>query len=171
MAIELTCDCGKGYRLNDDKVGKRFKCRDCGTLIQVPCVGDNHSEVSEMNDEVTGEVLPVRRRAGTKSSSTSCSKFCSALASRWHISWGMTSFVAIEFATTSKVTTEPSKVFPGVRFRAHSSHAVGLKENTRSSTKSATPIVMAERNTASSAVTGSEPIGMSDFMKCSRHAR
>lgn len=69
MAIELTCDCGKGYRLGDDKAGKRLKCRDCGTLIQVQCVGDNHSEVSEMSDQVTGEVLPVRRRVGTKSSS------------------------------------------------------------------------------------------------------
>ncbi len=69
MAIELTCDCGKGYRLNNDKAGKRFKCRDCSTLIQVPSADDNDSEVSETNDEVTGELLPVRRRAGTKSGS------------------------------------------------------------------------------------------------------
>ena len=69
MAIEITCDCGKAYRLNDDKAGKRFKCRDCGTLIQVPEPSADDSEFGDGEEEAMGEPLPVRRRSTTASGS------------------------------------------------------------------------------------------------------
>ncbi len=69
MAIEVTCECGKGYRVSDGKAGKRFKCRDCGTLIQVPEADDDHSEFGDTDQEPMGEPLPVRRRSKSASGS------------------------------------------------------------------------------------------------------
>lgn len=36
MTISVTCACGKEYRLGDDKAGRRFDCRECGTEVRVP---------------------------------------------------------------------------------------------------------------------------------------
>ena len=69
MAIEITCDCGKGYRLSDDKAGKRFKCRDCGTLIRVPSAVADDPEFGDGDEETLGEPLPVRRRSQSASGS------------------------------------------------------------------------------------------------------
>lgn len=63
MSIEVTCDCGKGYRLSDDKAGKQFKCRDCEALIRVPQANEDDSEFSGTDEETQGESLPVRRRS------------------------------------------------------------------------------------------------------------
>lgn len=39
MAIEFSChECGKELRTSDDKAGRRAKCPDCGTTIEVPSV-------------------------------------------------------------------------------------------------------------------------------------
>ncbi len=66
MSIEVTCDCGKGYRLSDDQADKRFKCRDCGTLLQLP----NTNEADGGNDddddvvmEAEQEYVPAHHRA------------------------------------------------------------------------------------------------------------
>lgn len=34
MPMTVTCDCGKKFRLPDDAAGKRFKCPECGEIIQ-----------------------------------------------------------------------------------------------------------------------------------------
>lgn len=37
MAIKFDCPhCGRVYRVKDDNVGRRFKCKDCGQIAQVP---------------------------------------------------------------------------------------------------------------------------------------
>ncbi len=37
MAISVSCnECGKEYNVKDDAAGKKFKCKDCGAVIQVP---------------------------------------------------------------------------------------------------------------------------------------
>lgn len=37
MPIEIACaQCGKKYRINEDKAGKKFRCKQCESLILVP---------------------------------------------------------------------------------------------------------------------------------------
>ncbi len=68
MAIEVTCDCGKAYRMNDDKVGKRFKCRECGALVRVPnASGDETDEDVDLGEDESGiepeaKYVPMHRR-------------------------------------------------------------------------------------------------------------
>lgn len=50
MTISVTCACGKEYRLGDDKAGRQFDCRECGTLIRVP-----RAERSEPEGTADGE--------------------------------------------------------------------------------------------------------------------
>lgn len=68
MPIEVTCDCGKRYRVSDDKVGKRFKCRECATLVRVPNVnGDETDEDVDIDEDELGiepeaKYVPMHRR-------------------------------------------------------------------------------------------------------------
>lgn len=69
MAIEITCDCGKGYRVSGVKAGKRFKCRDCGTLLQVPNTNDGATDDENDGDddvemEPDTEYVPAHHRGG-----------------------------------------------------------------------------------------------------------
>ena len=71
MAIEFTCDCGKGYRVSDGKAGKRFKCRDCGTLLQVPNANDETTNDEDNADddvemEPDANYVSSHRRAAAK---------------------------------------------------------------------------------------------------------
>ena len=37
MAWNVSCpECEKRYRVGEDKAGRKFRCRDCGTTIRVP---------------------------------------------------------------------------------------------------------------------------------------
>src|SRR5207237_4204437 len=36
MSINLTCECGKKLRVNEDKIGKRVKCPGCQAILTVP---------------------------------------------------------------------------------------------------------------------------------------
>lgn len=39
MTIAISCpDCGRAYRLPDDKAGKRIRCKNCPAVIPVPAV-------------------------------------------------------------------------------------------------------------------------------------
>jgi hypothetical protein len=38
MPIRFACQCGKGYKVADDRAGKRGKCSRCGAVIYVPIV-------------------------------------------------------------------------------------------------------------------------------------
>jgi len=41
MAINVACSsCGRQYTVKDDAAGKRFKCKDCEAVVEVPAVGD-----------------------------------------------------------------------------------------------------------------------------------
>ena len=67
MPISVTCDCGKGYRVSDDKAGKRFKCRECGTLLEVPESKADISDETNRDDddlemEPEAEYVPLHRR-------------------------------------------------------------------------------------------------------------
>ncbi len=35
MAIPLTCDCGHSMQVNDDLAGRKVRCRQCGTILEV----------------------------------------------------------------------------------------------------------------------------------------
>lgn len=66
MAIEITCDCGKGYRVSDGNAGKRFKCRDCGALLQVPNTNEGTGDETDEDDvemEPDAEYVSAHRRA------------------------------------------------------------------------------------------------------------
>ncbi len=74
MSIEVACDCGKGYRVSADKAGKRFKCRDCGTLLQVPNANDGTADDENDGDddvemEPDAEYVPAHHRAAAKARS------------------------------------------------------------------------------------------------------
>lgn len=60
MTISVTCQCGKGYRVSADKSGKRFKRRECGTLVRVPNAnGDAIDDDVDLGDD-DSEVAHVR---------------------------------------------------------------------------------------------------------------
>ena len=74
MTIAVTCDCGKSDRVSDDKAGLRFKCRDCGTLLQVPDADDEHSaDETDRDDDLEmepdAEYVPTHRRAAAEDQS------------------------------------------------------------------------------------------------------
>lgn len=74
MAIEISCECGKRYHVSDDKAGKRFKCRDCGTLLQVPNANDRTTDDKGDGDddvemEPDAEYVPAHHRAAAKARS------------------------------------------------------------------------------------------------------
>ncbi len=87
MAIELTCECGKGYRVSDAKAGKRFKCRDCGTLLQVPNANDGTADDDDGDDDVEmepdTEYVPAHHRAAAKARSAKKSARDQKLAAAW----------------------------------------------------------------------------------------
>jgi hypothetical protein len=40
MAINVACSsCGRQYTVKDDAAGKRFKCKDCEAVVEVPAAG------------------------------------------------------------------------------------------------------------------------------------
>lgn len=68
MTISVACGCGQSYRVHADKVGKRFKCSDCGTLLQVPNAKDGASDDEGDGDDDADTVpaasyVPAHRRA------------------------------------------------------------------------------------------------------------
>lgn len=68
MAIDVMCECGKSYRVSNDKAGRRFKCRECGTLVEVPEANANASDETVREDTDWGlepEYVPAHRRRRT----------------------------------------------------------------------------------------------------------
>lgn len=51
MAIEVSCACGKQFRLKDKRAGKGFKCPACGQRVTVPRQEENEPE--ELSREET----------------------------------------------------------------------------------------------------------------------
>ena len=71
MSIEVTCDCGKGYRVRADKAGKRFKCRECGSLLQVSDANsaDDTDDDDDVEMEQETEYVPAHHSASAKARS------------------------------------------------------------------------------------------------------
>ena len=44
MTIQIECNCGKSYRISDDKLGRRFRCKDCGETLTVENQGSGRTE-------------------------------------------------------------------------------------------------------------------------------
>jgi hypothetical protein len=45
MAINVACpSCGRQYSVKDDSAGKRFKCKDCEAVVEVPAVGSDAAD-------------------------------------------------------------------------------------------------------------------------------
>lgn len=88
MSIEVTCDCGKGYRVSANKAGKRFKCRDCGTLLQVPNANNRTTDDEDDGDddvelESDANYVSSHRRAAAKSRSAKKSARDQKRAAAW----------------------------------------------------------------------------------------
>lgn len=76
MSIAVKCgSCGRDYTVKDDAAGKKFKCKDCGDVVEVPA-GMAAEEVDEFaglegdleaGDVARGALPPVTgvRRRGT----------------------------------------------------------------------------------------------------------
>lgn len=73
MTISATCGCGKAYRVRADKAGQRFKCRECGTLVQVPEAnegdGGNNDDEYDLEMESNEGYVPAHLRAAEKARS------------------------------------------------------------------------------------------------------
>lgn len=74
MSLIAEClDCGKQYRVADDKAGRQFKCKDCGSTIQIPGGDDDdydlgHHDEYGADDRRGGdydEPRPRRRSGGS----------------------------------------------------------------------------------------------------------
>ncbi|MBL8850248.1 MAG: hypothetical protein JNG89_11215 [Planctomycetaceae bacterium] len=77
MAISVACPaCGRQYSVKDDAGGKRFKCKTCETVIDVPEGGDEFA-ADDYGDPYGGDLgaapapAPARRKSGGGSSAGS----------------------------------------------------------------------------------------------------
>lgn len=60
MPIQISCpDCGKKYRLSDERAGSTVECKECGSDIDVPGGSRRRSKVDDDDDDVPS---PSRRR-------------------------------------------------------------------------------------------------------------
>ncbi len=103
MAIDVMCKCGKSYRVSDDKVGRRFKCRECGTLVGVPQANANASDETVREDtdwglEPEAEYVPAHRRRWARCRSAKQdvrTKKNAAARNRWLLIAGAITVVAL----------------------------------------------------------------------------
>lgn len=69
MTIPAKCGgCGHVYRVDEDKAGKRFKCKECGQAIVVPrAVSDDDTlgDSGELEASVPAQRRPPRRKGTT----------------------------------------------------------------------------------------------------------
>ena len=71
MAISVACPaCGRQYSVKDDAAGKRFKCKDCEAVIDVPLAAGDDFGADDYGDPYGGDLgappaasLPSRRRS------------------------------------------------------------------------------------------------------------
>jgi Zn-dependent protease with chaperone function len=59
--IDCRCTCGRGYRLTDQMVGKKFRCKGCGTTLGLPSDSQPGQDVPPPNFPVrsSAAVAPV----------------------------------------------------------------------------------------------------------------
>ena len=52
MPIKIECpQCDRDYRLPDESAGRRFRCKNCSTMLSVPDADDDFDDVSDDDDE------------------------------------------------------------------------------------------------------------------------
>ncbi len=71
MSIAVSCgNCGKKYKLGDDKAGKKFRCKECSEPIRVPVLedefGDSWDELDEDYGEPSAALPPVSGSSGSQ---------------------------------------------------------------------------------------------------------
>ena len=66
MPIEFACDeCDKQYRVRDDLAGRKIRCKECGTGLQIP--SDEEPLFDEIDeDELISDAMPARRKPKKK---------------------------------------------------------------------------------------------------------
>lgn len=79
MSISVACpSCGRPYNVKDDAAGKRFKCKDCEAIVEVPAGGgeddfadDDYGEAYDPFEGAAsggGMPAPARRRSSAGAS-------------------------------------------------------------------------------------------------------
>lgn len=69
MAIDVTCQCGSTYSVKEENAGRKFKCKQCGEVLQVPAIkkrdeklpSDLFSDDTDNYDDSDDELPPPRR--------------------------------------------------------------------------------------------------------------
>ncbi len=51
MSIEVSCECGKRFRVGDQFAGKRGRCKACGRTVTVPAAAEAPAQPLELADE------------------------------------------------------------------------------------------------------------------------
>lgn len=82
MAIDVTCaECGRSYRMKDERAGSRVRCKDCQSIMHVPDEAAGEEWDDQENPWETAEeppALPARRRSGTTARAAAPKKGASA---------------------------------------------------------------------------------------------
>jgi hypothetical protein len=68
MSIIVQCDCGKKYKVIDDKAGKKMRCKECNGFVVIPKPKPEPTDDCD-DDYGTGEAAP-RPKSKTSSKST-----------------------------------------------------------------------------------------------------
>jgi predicted Zn finger-like uncharacterized protein len=56
MTIHVACDeCGKGYRIPDEKAGRKVRCRQCEAVIRIPDLKEDYDEYGYEDDSYEDE--------------------------------------------------------------------------------------------------------------------
>ena len=76
MSIAISCgNCGKKYKIGDDKAGKKFRCKECSEPIRVPVAenefGDSWDELCEDYGAPSAALPPVSGSAASQGRSSS----------------------------------------------------------------------------------------------------
>jgi hypothetical protein len=73
MPIDVTCSCGKQYRVPDTAAGRKVRCKECGGTIDVPAGDDEFGGLLDADLDAGGDApdstapLPGRREGRKKS--------------------------------------------------------------------------------------------------------
>ena len=56
MSIVVQCDCGKKYKIGNDKAGKKIRCKECGGVVEIPF--SSTTPVDEWDDVAAKKTPP-----------------------------------------------------------------------------------------------------------------
>jgi dienelactone hydrolase len=68
MSLNVSCSgCGQEYRVKDELIGKKIRCKECGTLIAVPSETADDDFADEATEEIADPLpTPSRKKAAPK---------------------------------------------------------------------------------------------------------